>query len=277
MPSIGLITTGECEHRALGASLLRVFEGVGLEIVQPFERPVPSITSNYLGYPGPTSGGTHVDKLIGSIMATLEGRGAPDFVLAVDDLELANIATPHHVTQLVADAFRRCLGDTPTHTALARVRERCSFHLLCPMLEAYFFGEPAALQRAGATRPASLDPSHHLEDFLAVDPTFLGPADGRREHPWRRPDRDRHPKRYLSFLVDPDDDELTAYKESRDGVRALATLDWAQVFRFQPPGITFAYSLFDDLADALGVPNPFRGTCHSLTTRRPAGTLRNVA
>ncbi|HEX7836167.1 MAG TPA: hypothetical protein VF469_01825 [Kofleriaceae bacterium] len=275
MPSIGLITTGECEHRALGTSLLRAFEGAGLEIVQPFRRPVPSITSNYLGYPGPTSGGTHVDKLVDSIMATLEGRGAPDFVLAVDDLELPNIATAHHVTQLVADAFRRRQGNTPTHSELARVRERCSFHLLCPMLEAYFFGEPAALQRAGAMRAVSLDPSNHLEDFLAADSAFLEPGDV-REHPWRRPDRGRHTKRYLSLLVDPDDDERTVYKESRDGVRALATLDWAQVFQFQPPGITFAYSLFDDLADALGVPSPFPGRCYALTTRRPTGTLRNI-
>lgn len=280
MPSLGLITTGECEHRALGASLSRVFESagleVGLEIVQPFRRPLPSITSNYLSYPGPTSGGTQVDKLVASVMATLEQRGAPDFVFAVDDLELANIATAHHVTQLVADAVRRSLGDTPTHASMARVRERCSFHLLCPMLEAYFFGEPAALRRAGATRPASLDPSNHLEDFRAADPAFVDPHDV-REHPWRRPDRGRHPKRYLSFLIDPDDTERTVYKESRDGVRALAMLDWAQVVHFQPPGITFAHSLFDDLADALGVPNPLPGVCHSLTARRRAGTLRNVA
>jgi len=276
MPSIGLITTGECEHRALGVSLLRVFGSAGLEIVQPFRRPVPSITSNHLSYPGPGSGDTQVDKLVASMLATLGQRGAPDFVFAVDDLELANLASAHHVTQLVVDAFHRKLGSTPTHSQLARLRERCSFHLLCPMLEAYFFGEPAALQRAGATRPASLDPSCHLEDFLAIDSAFVG-LDDVREHPWRRPDRVGHPKRYLSFLVDPDDTGLATYKESRDGVRALATLDWEQVFHFQPPGITFAYSLFDDLADALGVPNPFPGTCHSLTTRRPAGTLRNIA
>jgi hypothetical protein len=237
---------------------------------------VPSITSNYLGYPGPESGGTHVDKLVASVMATLEQRGAPDFVFVVDDLELANVATPHHVTQLVADAFRRYLTGTPTHRELGRLRERCSFHLLCPMLETYFFGESAALQRAGAMRPALLATSHHLEDFLAAEMAFLAPDDV-REHSWRRPDRRHHPKRYLSFLVDPKDEELAAYKESRDGVRALETLDWAQVFRYAPQGIRFAHSLFDDLADALGVPDPFPGACHALTTRRPAGTLRNVA
>jgi hypothetical protein len=275
MPSLALITTGECEHRALGASLLRVFDGAALELVPAFRRPVPSITSNYLGYPGPDSGDTQIDKLVRSIMAVLEQRGGPDFVFAIDDLELLNVATAHHVTQLVTDAFRRYLGPTPTHRDLARIRERCSFHLLCPMLEAYFFGEPAALQRAGGTRPPLLDTSRHLEDFRAVDRAFLDPDDV-RDHPWRRPDRGRHPKRYLSYLVDPSDEERATYKETKGGCGALATLDWPQVFHYQPPGIMFAHSLFEDLADALEAPDPFPGPSHPLTMRRPAGTLRNV-
>lgn len=275
MPSLGLITTGECEHRALGASLQRVFDSAELEIVHPFRRPIPSITSSYLSYPGPASGATQVDKFVASIMATLEQRNAPDFVFAIDDLELANVATSHHATQLVSDGFRRYFGATPTHRQLARVQQRCSFHLLCPMLETYFFGEVAALQRAGATRAAILDPQRHLEDFQAIDPGFLVPNDI-RDHPWRRPSRDRHPKRYLSFLADPTGEERAPYKESVGGCRALATLDWAQVFLFEPKGISFAHSLFDDLADVLGMPNPFPGATHPGTARRLAGTLRNI-
>jgi len=277
MPSIGLITTGDCEHRALGASLQRAFAGADLQLVVPFRKPVPSITSNYLGYPGPMSSGpTQVDKLVASVLATLERRDAPDFVFAIDDLELANIATPHHVTLLVADAFRRQLGRVPTHRALDQIRERCSFHLLCPMLEAYFFGEAAALERAGATRTAILDPSHHLENFHAADLEFLHPDDA-RDHPWRRPDRGRHPKRYLSFLVDPADEEHASYRETVGGCRALATLDWTQVFLHRPHGIAFAHSLFEDLATVLDAPNPFFGTCHPLTMPRLNGTLRNIA
>jgi hypothetical protein len=143
------------------------------------------------------------------------------------------------------------------------------------MLETYFFGEPAALQRAGSIRTALLDPSRHLEDFHVADVAFMGPADV-REHPWRRPDRSQHPKRYLSFLVDPADEERAFYKESVNGCRALATLDWAQVFCYEPLGITFARSLFHDLADALEIPTPFPGASHPLTSRRPTGTLRNV-
>lgn len=85
-----------------------------------------------------------------------------------------------------------------------------------------------------------------------------------------------HPKCYLSFLVDPTDQELVVYQETKGGCRALEALDWAQVFDYQPPGIAFAHALFEDLADALGVPNPFPGASHPLTSRKPDGLLRNL-
>lgn len=273
MTRIALITTGECEHRALPESLRRVFADVEVEFERPL-RPVPSITSNHLSYPGPVTGGTKVDRFVESIMSTLESRDSPDFIFAIDDIELPNVETPHHVTRLVSDAFRRHLG-TPTHRELDRLATRCSFHLLCPMLEAYFFGEAAALARAGATRPAILDPTRHLEQLRSVDVQFVAPPDVPR-HPWRRPERAAHPKAYLSFLVDPDDQELVTYRETVGGCRALATLDWPQVFRHTPPGIEFAHALFEDLADALGAPNPFPGTSHPLTSRRAGGVLRNL-
>lgn len=190
------------------------------------------------------------------------------------------MATPHHVTRLVSHAVMKYFEQRdrggPTHRELERLATRCSFHLLCPMLEAYFFGETAALTRAGATRPASLDPTRHLEQLRSVDGEFLELPDVPR-HPWRRAERAAHPKAYLSFLVDPADQELVTYRETVGGCRALAALDWAQVFRHPPPGIAFAQALFEDLADALGAPNPFPGTSHELTRRRASGVLRNLA
>lgn len=274
MPTIALITTGECEYRALGRSLQGAFGDVDIEIVTP--RPALSVTSRYLSYPAPSGGQTLVDKLVSAMLAELDSRTPPDLVLAIDDLELGNLETPHHVTQLVSDSVRRAFGRTPTHREVQRVRDRCSFHFLCPMLEAYFFGEPAALRRAGAARAPILDPSHHLEAFRAADAEFVATAT-EVDHPWRRSDRARHPKAYLCFLSDPGGTQARPYRETRDGCAALATLDWAQVFAYQPPGIAFAHALFDDLADALGVPNPFPGTLHPLTQRRVDGTLRNVA
>lgn len=280
MPSIGLITTGKCEHKALASSLQRVFGGgPGCTVRSLNANPSRSITSASLSDPAPPFSRTLIDDLVNDVVVAFEHRDAPDFVFAIDDLELANIAAPQNVTRSVADGFRRyTLRETRTHRELARVRERCSFHLLSPLLETYFFGEPDALRRAGATRSAILDSSRHLEEFHAADPSFIGPGDV-PGHDWRTPDRMRHPKRYLRFLSDPDDTKRVSsrYREGRDGAAALATLDWAQVFAYRPPGVGFAHSLFDDLAEALGVPNPFPGACHPLTMRRSAGTLRNVA
>lgn len=270
---IGLITTGDCEQRALAPALQRVFADHDVEFDVSFAKPVRSFTSNRLIYPAPP-GRTLVDDFVAAIHATISQRNAPDFVFAIDDLELANAPSPHHVTALVRDAVLLSL-DRTTHREAQRFRDRCSVHLLCPMVEAYFFGELAALTRAGATRNAELDVSRHLEDFTSVDVSFLALPDV-RGHPWRSEDRIHHPKRYLRFLNDPTDEEIGRYRETREGRDALATLDWEQVFAYKPTGIAFAGSLFADLADALGIISPFPGTCHPLTERKPNGALRNL-
>ncbi|HEY0250860.1 MAG TPA: hypothetical protein VGC41_05005 [Kofleriaceae bacterium] len=193
------------------------------------------------------------------MQAELERRDGPDFVIAVDDLELDNIEVPGNVAGVVRDAIVRAMGDVPTLAQQARFRNRCSFHLLCPMVEAYFYGEPAALVRAGAKQLALLNATH-LEDFRSVDVAYLtggGNVD--------------HPKHYLQFLSNPD-----RYRETIGGRDALATLDWHQVFARQPPGLAFAHSLFDDIADALEVSSPFQGDAHPSTARRANGVLRNL-
>jgi hypothetical protein len=62
------------------------------------------------------------------------------------------------------------------------------------MLEAYFFGEAAALERAGATRAAILDPTHHLEQLRSVDLQFVAPPDVPR-HPGAGRSEPRTPRR----------------------------------------------------------------------------------
>ncbi len=271
MTTIGLITTGQCEHRALASSLQRVLADRDVEVRSLYAAPIESLTSGRVSYPAPVSRApTLADKLVDRIAAEVSRRGGCDFVIAVDDLELPNVPVPQNVTRLVRDAVLRSLGSTPTHAAVERFRDRCSFHLLCPMLEAYFYGEPAALTRAGARRPAILDPGRHLEAFRSADLFYMGPLD-EAGHDWRTSDRGAHPKRYLRFLAEPG-----RYKETDGGCAALRELDWARVFAYQPPGIAFARSLFDDLADALGVPSPFPGPVHPLTARKPDGVLRNL-
>jgi hypothetical protein len=272
MTTIGLITTGRCEHRALASSLQRAFAGYDVEFRSLYANPVDSLTSGHVPYPPrPSRAPTLADRLMSRVAAEISTRREGcDLVYAIDDLELANVETPQNVTRFVRDAALRALGSTPTHLALEQFRNRCSFHLLCPMLEAYFYGEQAALTRAGAVRPAILSTACHLEAFRSSDIQYMGPPD-EPGHAWRTSDRGAHPKRYLRFLAEPGE-----YKETHGGCDALRELDWAQVFAYQPLGIAFARSLFDDLADALGVASPFPGSSHPLTACKSGGVLRNL-
>jgi hypothetical protein len=259
--TIGLITTGQCEHLALPESLTRMFADDDVEFRALFRGPADSLTSCFVSYPAPRSKAPSIaDRLVQRMAAELERRHGPDFVIAVDDLELDNVDTPDHVTGVVRDAVAHAIGDVPTHSQLARFRDRCSFHLLCPMVEAYFYGEPAALERAGANASKSLTlVGTHLEDFTSGDMAFITSGGNVK-----------HPKHYLKFL------SQDSYKETRGGKSALATLDWAQVFAHQPPGLAFAHALFEDIADALGAASPFPGKAHPATERRQNGVLRNL-
>lgn len=273
---IGLITTGRCEQAAIVASLTGAFADERVQFELCFNAPLDSFTSSQLSYPAPIhkSGPTLVDRLVASLAAELGRRKGPDIIIAIDDLELANLETPQLVVALVRDAVGSATRDA-TRKTVEDFRERCSIHFLCPMVEAYFFGDPAALVRAGATRDPILDGAQHLERFAAADLPYLAPGE-QRGHPWRTADRARHPKRYLKFLNDPEDRGLQTYKETKQGKAALQSLDWRRVFEREPPGLAFAHSLFDDLADAIGVASPFLGDCHPLTQRKQKGVLRNL-
>ncbi len=237
--------------------------------------PADSITSGFVSYPAPprpVGVKTVAERLVDRMAAAFESRDRPAFVFAVDDLELDNTATPGNVTGVVRDAVHGVLGESRTHAHVAWFRDRCSFHLLCPMLEGYFYGEPAALVRAGARRNAVLS-EHQLENFQSGDVDYLTPANEPR-HAWRSADHARHPKRYLRFLAQEN------YRETRGGKDALAQLDWHQVFAHKPPGLAFARSLFDDLADALAVPCPFQGAAHprdgEAAQQRPSQPLERI-
>ncbi len=160
------------------------------------------------------------------------------------------------------------------------LRERCSFHLLRPMVEALFFGEPAAVLRAagpGVTLPpVRFDPGAcDIERFETRDEGYLEVADDATRsisfRPWRR----RHPKLYLQYLLASSG---SFYKETEHGKRALATLDWQTVVA-PPCHAQMVRALLDDLADMLGVtlPSCAAGPCHPLTQRRSGGYLRNIA
>src|SRR5205823_2158383 len=156
------------------------------------------------------------------------------------------------------------------------MRERASFHLAVPMLESWFFADPASLARAGVPAdrlPARLRPS--------VDPEFIEVSDlpyasddgahctemlarnqGRpaRQHqrpPWALaplpaiPDlrRERHPKAYLAWLCrNAQHPRCSTFRESEGGVAALIELNWRRVLA-HPEWCAFARAMIADLGD----------------------------
>ncbi len=278
---VGLLVTGKCEAKALDASLERIFPDARFEVLDRIE----SFTSADLRDVPELEVPTTLAKFASSIVAAVEDE-PPDLVMAIDDLELVNAPHPALVAQRVRDAVERhleChewLSAATRQKVMQRVRQRCSFHLFAPMIEAYFFAEPDALGRAGATQPARLDASRtDLEDFLTDDPEYLRhpnvPHQQKRKS-WAITERAQHPKHYLRFLCEPSNPHTERYVETRGGANALGKLAWGHVFA-HADRVRLARSLFEDIADGLGVRHPFPGESHPATANfKTARVLRNL-
>lgn len=287
MIRVRLVVTGDLERAALAGSLRRYFpELVFLPPVQ-----LHSVTSSRL-----PAGGAGIDvptpvRRMASAMAAevFDHTGvAPDAVVAVDDLELVNADQPERLAQwmrraIEAEIDERRTIETPRAALADVLRQRASLHLMVPLLEAYFFGDPATLTSLGVAVGWTPNLSRpDLEAFEVDDADYLAWA--RRENSMRaragRQPRDfaHHPKDYLQYLRTRDHGR--GYIETRDGTAALRGLDWRSVCA-NPQGCRFARSLFADLADLAGIPNPVGdGELSEITWRRRElsghRTLRNL-
>jgi hypothetical protein len=294
MKRVALLVTGKTEE-VLHLSLKRIFPDA--EFVMRPRR--DGFTSHLLPSPpklhalGGAPRPTNVERLAAALVAEVEpGRRdekPPDMVVLVDDMELVNQSQPERIIEHVVTAVRAHIDHHPwsnkgtQEKALERVRQRCSFHVLAPMVEAYFFPDAAALVRAGAKRASAVNAAAvDVENFLVQDPAFLGPPDraaGVALPPWAVRDRARRPKSYLQFLCDPTGTIPRAYVESEGGRAALEDLDWDAVLS-PPSHVRFARSLIHDLADALGQPavtQRYPGVTHPLTWPPKRDTLlRNI-
>jgi hypothetical protein len=294
MKRVALIVTGKAEE-ALSHALTRVFPEVEF-IVRP---PRDGFTSPPLPHQpalhslGTATRPTNVERLAEVLVAEVapgrRDQRTPDMVILVDDLELVNAAWPERVTQHIRTAVRAHLERFPWPTAASReaaftrIRERCSFHVLAPMLEAYFFAEPAALTRAGAKAASKVDASTmDLEKFLSTDNDFLTPPDRPRGSllpPWAIAERAHHPKSYLQFLCDRSGTIARAYVETVGGRAALRELDWSAVLAL-PSYTRFLRSLLHDLSSALeddSAIERFPGDTHPCTWPPPRDNLlRNI-
>jgi hypothetical protein len=292
MKRVALLVTGKTEE-VLHQSLKRVFPGEGVTFVM--RPPREGFTSTPLletPLRGTEDKPTAAEKLAQALVAEVDpGRRdeePPDLVVLVDDLELYNVEWPERAIEYIRTAVsthvdRRYSSETARQRALSRVRARCSFHLLCPMVEAYFYAEGAALDRADAKRASMFEAKLvDAESFEVADPDFLTHPDRPKKGdlpPWATPDRACHPKRYLQFLCDPTGKEKRAYKETEGGRAALRELDWPAVLA-PSTHVRFIRSLIHDLADALDEPAiaaQFPGDTHPATWPPCAGNLlRNV-
>lgn len=273
----------------MAASLERVFSSAAIFTTAQGE--VDSFSSTSLADPSQRVLDT-IDKFADRLLREVdEHEGA--LVIGIDDLELDNTATVTLGAVLRAVGRRlafRWSDARSRERAADRLRQRCSFHLAVPLVEAYFFGEEAALERAGAVIKSRFDAvGGDIESFSVDDEKYLAepeltrefePNPERRKRTWAKPveRRRRHPKLYLKYLCSPDDPRGDRYREACGGKRALESLDWRLVAA-NPLHARFARSLFVDVADFIGLPTPLTGEDHPLTslgTHRLVRTLRNL-
>ncbi len=285
MAVVALIPTGKLEHLALGPALARLFPDHDF-VVRPPEVNLDGFTSLDVSaflkedaHPVADTLEELAKMLVNAIFPGRKGEHV-DFAYVIEDLELVNRGQPDLVIRLFRDAVANCLELTWPGNAQRRdaVRDKCSFHLFSPMTEAYFFGEPAALQRAGASAPPSAAVHPDLEQFHTTDGAYLAaPEHDRLTSPRLR---EHHPKSYLHYLCDSTlSDKKRKYRETKNGVAALSTLAWNQVMQNQPH-CPFLHAFMDDLSEALSGPLLFIDPEHAdHRVRYPKGTggvLRNI-
>jgi hypothetical protein len=233
MAVVALIPTGVMEHRALGHALSTVFPDHSF-VARPPEKHADGFTSCDVAAFATVQFGpipTHLDELAAELVnAILPGRRGQriDFAYVVEDLELCNQEQPELVLGVFREAVDKYIRRTwpqQCDKIYIQVRERCSFHLFRPMTEAYFFGDAAALQRAGVSRPHQLPVGLDLEHFRTIDQEFLTLPAGTSQIA-DMPNREFHPKCYLRYLCDPTlMDKRKRYRETDQGVTALRALD----------------------------------------------------
>jgi len=318
---ISIVPTGKLELCALGKALKNLFPNHDfISVSKVGDEPFDGFTSNPLHIGGPVPG-----KLL-SIVEAAAAQAYPgirhsgksvDYVLIVDDLELSNIHQPNVVVDKVRLATKihldRLQRERPTLVSRVEtaLRERVSFHLICPMVESWLYADPGGLIRAevpAARLPPLLLPNNDPEAFLANDPAYSADSGlacdarlkraqrkGKKAKPedWESPwmlhnkhglvahVRERHPKAYLCWLCrEPNNERGTTYQEVEGGARSLEGLDWAAALR-DPQQMTYLRSLVVDVADMLGISLPAamvgQEASHTALSQRPrANVLRNL-
>ena len=213
--------------------------------------------------------------------AIIGKHGKPaDLVILVDDVELGNVGqetvVSHHFRlALIQELSKANYSGHNLINCQQILRRNCSFHLLKPMVEAYFFGgDVNALHIAGV--PSHIKPKlvkTDVEMFEVIDTKYIEKCEKQLDKPWWR--EECHPKKYLDYLIKQDKPCRRAYEETKHGKQALLALDWPKV-PTQTTETPVVRSLFADIAEWFGFDNPLLGETHSgfyPSTNVPPNTL----
>ncbi|MEN8218589.1 MAG: hypothetical protein ABFS56_19920 [Pseudomonadota bacterium] len=279
MPSLQFIVTGKLEF-ALPKALERFFPT--LDFLPPiWSQGFTSVKIDEQIKRKMAEQMRDVDKLANALVTTAGQKKAADMIIVVDDLEIINLSHPEKVVECFREAVENQMQD---HKSTQRIRKKlqndCSFHLLVPMIEAYFFGDkmehgnPAALNKAGAILKSTVSGNNmDVEAFQVIEHTEQGvdylTATGTSNWAKTLENRDKHPKKYLDYLCCPETDKKTArkhrYRETKGGVEALKILDWNTVLSSKQNDVKFLRALFHDIAWKFDLPIPDTGQCASNT------------
>lgn len=242
-------------------------------------RRIEGFTSSPLDGARPTD---RAQETLGDLVGAVQRNGGADYAILVDDLALTNVGRAADVVAYFRTAAQS-LARTKSPPTVRRLRRCVSVHLLAPMVEAYFFCDPAALHAAGVSSSvAPLVGPGAPEHFHTLDPAYLEPTSESRRAREARPSAGRwrtslrcvHPKHYLMHLLERSG---KAYSEVREGRRALAATDLSKAWTL--PGAVWPLlgALVDDVADILGVTSPTPSLTDAPTSTANGGTvLRNL-
>lgn len=284
---IKLIVTGDSEKKSLHKALKSHFPTHtrnGELVVWDTPRKTDGVT-NFRIQAGPIS--SSMTKLV-SVMFTeaLQSKHPdgiqPDFVIVIDDVELGNVGREDFVVQAFqAGVTAKLIELQSVYSSLefqkiqARIQTCCSFHLLCPMVEAYFFADPTTLTSGGVTtgNPPMLFHPTDVEQFDAspdLHPDWQSAyqfknAEQKNINSWWK--TERHPKRYLTHLLAVS--AAPAYHETTLGARMIEATNWATVAKTATDS-PIVSALLEDIWDWFGQTpqaGQFQGTSSNITYR----------
>jgi hypothetical protein len=214
---------------------------------------------------GDTKLSTSILKLANAMLAeAIAGKTSEpaDLVIVIDDVELGNLQQENLVAQhfkaAVEVVIKKSYCDKEAEVR-EQIRQKCSFHLLKPMVEAYLFADRNALTIAGVA--TSVEPyllnATDVEEFEVNDPNvdWLSHCQQKNNDNiniwWRE---ERHAKHYLEHLTGGTNTDNKAGKE------ALLDLNWRLVTKTSTDAPIIS-AMFADIADWFGMPvNPLIGT-----------------